>query len=188
MNANLDRRSSRRIASTDALCAPWSHVATAITRVVVEPRRLPTFFGTPIVAHALSPRVDESGFTSPAIETPGGHSPAYDRAPRQRGRDPHTAFARRMVQGLLTTFPSTVRLELSRGVTWVAVALYESVTPTVRLDPSAAPDAGSSIVVGTIDVEYQLVIAAGATALRDWRTLHATAVAAPATAWPPPRR
>src|SRR5262250_2414684 len=57
MNANVDRRSLKRIASTDAMSAPWSTSATAIAGFVVEPRRLPTFFGTPMVAHALSSRV-----------------------------------------------------------------------------------------------------------------------------------
>jgi len=132
--------------------------------------------------------LDESVFTGTAAETPGGHSPAHARALLDAERDPHAAFARRMVRGLLTTFPSAVRHELSRGVTWVALALYESATPTVRLDPSASLDTGSRSVLATVDVDYHVVIAAGSDTALDWPALDATAVAASATAWPPHRR
>ncbi|HTJ21139.1 MAG TPA: hypothetical protein VL383_02050 [Gemmatimonadaceae bacterium] len=232
MNASIDRGSLRRIASTGAVSAPWSNTAHVITRFVVAPRRLPTFFGTPMVAHALSSRLpapaqlhalvsalrgrlavanhqravrlpnglatavnalvraglDESVFTDTAAAAPGGHSPAHARALLEAERDPRAVFARRMVQGLLTTFPSAVRDQLSRGVTWAALALYESATPTVRLDPSAAIETGSRSVLAAIDVDYHVVIAAGSDIPLDWQALDATAVAASATAWPPHRR
>src|SRR3954471_11911298 len=149
MNAKIDRRSMTRIASTDEVGAPWSNAAAAITRFLAAPHRLPTFLGTPMVAHALSPRVPaparlralvsalrgrfavtnhprvvrlpnglatalralvragigESVLTNAEGESPGRHAPAYDRARRQRERDPQSAFARRMGLGLLSTFP-----------------------------------------------------------------------------------
>jgi hypothetical protein len=78
---------------------------------------------------------------------------------------------------------------LSRGVSWVALALYESATPTVLLDPFAGSEAGSRRVVATNDVEYRLVLAAGSKPFGDWHSLDATAIAAQAVGWPPrPRR
>jgi len=90
--------------------------------------------------------------------------------------------------GLLSTFPSTLREELSRGVAWIALGLYESATPTVRLDASASGDSGSRSVVATIEVDYHLIMAAGAKSPGDWQSLDAPAVAAPVTAWPPHRQ
>jgi len=150
--------------------------------------RLPNGLATAVRA-LVGVGLDESVFIGTAAETPGGHSPAPARGLLEPERDPHAAFARRMVQGLLTTFPSAVRHELSRGVRWAALALYESATPTIRLDPSATLDTDSHRVLATIDVDYHVVIAAGSDTALDWQALDATAVAASATAWPPhPRR
>jgi len=162
MNANIDRRSIRRIASTDEVGAPWSNAA-AVTRFLAAPHRLPTFLGglTTAVRALVRAGIDESVLTDAEAESPGRHAPAYDRARRQRERDPQTAFARRMGLGLLSTVPPTVRDELARGVAWVALALYESATPTVRLDPAASPDAASPRGVATIEVDYHLILAAG---------------------------
>ncbi|HEX5074572.1 MAG TPA: hypothetical protein VFW03_15245 [Gemmatimonadaceae bacterium] len=231
MNANVDLRSMPRIATTPPLCAPWSNAAAAAARFVREPRRLPTFFGTPMIAHALSSRVpaparlralvaalrgrfavanhprairlpsglatavralvragfDASALTDARDESPGRQAPPYDRARRQLERDPQTAFARRMGLGLLSTFPSAVRDELSGGVAWVALALCESATPAVRIDPSASSDAGTQSVAAIIEVDYHLMIAAGSNTPRDWPSLHDAAVAVPARAWPPHR-
>jgi hypothetical protein len=148
--------------------------------------RLPNGLATAVRA-LIRAGFDESVLTTSAVGTAGRHSPAYDRPPLEADRDPRAAFARRMVQGLLATVPSTVRRELSRGVTWVALALYESDAPTVRLDPSPATDAGPRSVIATIDVDYRFVIAAGSVTPCDWQSLDATAVSAPASGWPPRR-
>ena len=100
--------------------------------------RLPNGLATALRA-LVRAGIDESVLTNAEGESPGRHAPTYDRARRQRERDPQTAFARRMGLGLLSTFPPTARNELARGVTWVALALYESAAPTVRLDPAASP-------------------------------------------------
>lgn len=149
--------------------------------------RLPNGLATAVQA-LVRAGLDESGFTETAAEAPSGHSPAHARALLEVERDPHAAFSRRMVRGLLTTVPSSVRDELSRGVTWAALALYESAAPTVRLDPSASPDTGAQSLLATIDVDYHLVIAAGSDTPLDWEALDATVADAPATAWPPHRR
>lgn len=69
----------------------------------------------------------------------------------------------------------------------MALALYESATPTVWLDPSDSPDARSPNAVATIGIDYRLLIAAGSRTPRDWQSLDAVALTAPAAAWPPRR-
>ena len=118
-----------------------------------------------------------------------------EHARPRRAPDPRAAYERRIVHALVSALPPAVRDQWSAGVTWVALALYESAAPTIRLDPSGAADAstGSPSTVAVVGIDYRLVIASGSGPPRQWAALDSMAITAPAVAWPirqrpPPER
>lgn len=120
----------------------------------------------------------------------GLHAPDAERERPRRSFDARSASERRMANALLSTVPPAARDQLTGGATWIALALYESATPILRLDRSVSRDKGtvSPAAIATVTIEYQLVIAAGTSTPPDWESLDATARAEPAVAWPLRRR
>ena len=104
----------------------------------------------------------------------------------RRGTDPRGTYELRMARSLMNELPAETREQLREGVTWAALALYESSRPIVRLTPSGGTDAsdGASSAVALAEIGYRLVIVAGTNPPNDWEELDHAAVSAPATPWP----
>ena len=115
--------------------------------------------------------------------------------PVRRGTDARATYERLRVGALLSALPSSTRERLAEGVHWAMVALYESTTPTVRFTTSPGSDASSGPpnVVAVAEIGYRVAITAGTTvpdvaSPNDREAMDRLAIAAPAAAWPLPRR
>ena len=107
-----------------------------------------------------------------------------------RATDARVAHERRMTHALVSTIPSETRARFPDQATWVALALYESASPVVRLASGRSADNATEArhAVASAEIDYRLVIAIGAGAPTEWSALDAASVTVPAAAWPTHRR
>ena len=114
-------------------------------------------------------------------------------SPPTHGTDARALHERRMVRALVAALPPATRDKFVDATTWVALALYESASPTIRLAPAgpAGSGTGSPVPMASAEIDYRLVIIVGSGTLcerSDWDRLDAASTVAPAIPWPSPRR
>jgi hypothetical protein len=112
------------------------------------------------------------------------HAHRYSRA--RRAADARGGYGLRSARALLHALPPSTRERLGGDVAWAALALYESLTPVVRVAGSEGRDANTSsqTAVAIAEVGYRLALIAGYGSPEDWTALDRAAATAAATAWP----
>lgn len=194
------------------MLAPWTRAAASAARFMATGRVLPTLFRTPMVAHALSPRVPAPRQLRALVSALHGrlsvvNPPHSIRLPAGLGTavrglvrsgfdaeviardDWDVGHARQMVRSLLSALPSSLRDRLS-GAEWAAVGLYESATPHVRRIPSDEdrPASDPANAVAEAEIVYRLGVVVGSGTPPDWPEMDRAVNAARGTAWPVRKR
>ena len=95
-----------------------------------------------------------------------------------------------MMQALVSALRLTTRELLPETATWVALALYESASPVVRLAAARPAESATEgrVAVASAEIDYRLVIAVGSGTPTTWDALDAESIAASAVPWPSRRR
>jgi hypothetical protein len=130
---------------------------------------------------------DGAALTAKAGWEPLGLHPNARTSTRvRRGGDPRGNHELRMARALLSGFPSSVHDGLSEGITWTALALYESTAPNVRLIAPGGHDAtdASASAVAMAAIGYRLAIVAGSGTAPDWQALDRVVATGPVVGWP----
>jgi hypothetical protein len=101
--------------------------------------------------------------------------------------DARAARSRRRARLLLEMVPAALHEELhSYGTARVAVALYESTAPSLRVEIlGGATEAPGSNVRIDAEIGYRFAIVVSRASLPDWSAVDDLVAAAPARAWPP---
>ena len=135
-----------------------------------------------------------TGFDSTALVTEEGWAATTALHPSTRGQsrarpgsDPRGTYELRMARALLSSIPCPIDDNLTDGVSWAVLALYESATPVLRLTASGGSNAsdGSATAVAVAEIVYRLAIITGRDTPDEWPALDLAAVSAPAAPWPP---
>ena len=123
-------------------------------------------------------------------ETAGLHPSGSGHSRSARATDARVAHERRMMHALVSTLPAATRERFPDEPTWVALALYESASPVVRLASGRPAEnaAEARDAVAWAEIDYRLVIAVGSGAPTEWDALDAASMTAPAAPWPSNRR